>query len=134
MELDKLEKKLETDPEYQLPAPQGLMSAKTYKLRFADSVVERLKMLLKEVLTKFYIVWDDYLRLSTANRKLHRQNEQLTEENKCLSVKNKELMAESKNYRLICRVIGKGTLNKMLEQSKINRHSRQQTLKTHESR
>ena len=43
---------LETAPKYQLPEPPALMSAKTYKTRFVDALVGRLKKQAKTLLTR----------------------------------------------------------------------------------
>ena len=51
---------LETAPEYQLPEPPALMSAKTYKTRFVDALVERLKKLAKTLLARYFEVLNDY--------------------------------------------------------------------------
>lgn len=51
---------LETAPEYQLPEPPALMSAKTYKTRFVDAMVERLKKLAKTLLARYFEVLNDY--------------------------------------------------------------------------
>lgn len=122
LELNKLEDSLDNDPEYQLPAPQGLMSAKTYKARFGDSLVEKLKSLLKEVLARFYMVWDDYLRLNRVNRTLHYKNEQLAKENTWLTSRNKILAEDSHKYRVLCKVFGKTQLNNMMEQEAKRNH------------
>lgn len=41
--LKTLEQILDTSPEYQLPKPQGLMSAKSYKNKVAEPLVQKLK-------------------------------------------------------------------------------------------
>ena len=41
--IDEMDTKLALDPEYQLPEPQGLMTAKAYKTRFAEPLVKKLK-------------------------------------------------------------------------------------------
>lgn len=40
---------LDTAPEYNLPEPSGLMTAKTYKTKFAEPLIKRLKSLIKTV-------------------------------------------------------------------------------------
>ena len=72
---------LETAPEYQLPDPPALMSAKTYKTRFVDALVERLKELAKTLLAQCFEVLNDYFRVNANNGKLYHENkicEQIT--------------------------------------------------------
>ena len=69
-ELSDLETRLETAPEYILPEPQCLMSAKTYKHRIVDPVVKKLKVLIKTVFVRCFEGWDNYHRLNTTNRQL----------------------------------------------------------------
>lgn len=42
--LKTLEQVLDTSPEYQLPEPQGLMSAKTYKNKLAETLVQKAEI------------------------------------------------------------------------------------------
>ena len=82
---------LETAPEYQLPEPPALMSAKTYKTRFVDALVERLKKLAKTLLARYFEVLNDYFRVNANNGKLYRENENLRADNAWLSQKNDRL-------------------------------------------
>lgn len=38
-----MEKKLASDPEYQLPEPQAFMTAKSYKAKFAEPLIKKLR-------------------------------------------------------------------------------------------
>lgn len=38
-----MEKKLASDPEYQLPEPQAFMTAKSYKTKFAEPLIKKLR-------------------------------------------------------------------------------------------
>lgn len=44
--IEKLERDIELDDKYQLPDPPTLMSAKTYKQRFVDPLIKRLKSVI----------------------------------------------------------------------------------------
>lgn len=46
--IEKLEQKLDTDAEYQLPEPPALMSAKSYKMKFVEPLIKKFK----EVITR----------------------------------------------------------------------------------
>ena len=65
--LKTLEQVLDTSPEYQLPEPQGLMSAKTYKNKLAEPLVQKLKSLVKTALIRCFEAYDSYYRLNITN-------------------------------------------------------------------
>ena len=57
--------------------PLALMTAKTYKTRFAEPMIKYLKNLLKKALAKAFQERNEYHRLNNANSTLHRENERL---------------------------------------------------------
>ena len=116
-ELSDLEDKLETAPEYTLPDPQGLMSAKTYKRKIVDPFIRKLKALIKTVLVRCFEGWDNYHRLNTTNRQLYRENERLTKTNEKLTADNEVLRSENKDYKLLRKVFGK-QLDNLVTQAK----------------
>ena len=67
-ELNHLEDTIDSLPQYQLPDPQGLMSAKSYKKNVAEPLVKKLKSLIKTVMARCYEGWDNYHRLNTTNK------------------------------------------------------------------
>ena len=75
--LKTLEQVLDTSPEYQLPEPQGFMSAKSYKNKVAEPLAQKLKSLVKTALIRCFEAWDSYYRLNVTNSNLHRENEGL---------------------------------------------------------
>ena len=52
--LDSIEHQLDNNPELQLPEPQGLMSAKSYKKKFVDPLIQRLKNLVRSAVAKLF--------------------------------------------------------------------------------
>ena len=50
--IERLEQRLETE-EFQLPEPPKLMTAKTYKQRFVDPLIQKLKEVIKEVFYRY---------------------------------------------------------------------------------
>ena len=109
---------LETAPEYQLPEPPALMSAKTYKTRFVDALVERLKKLAKTLLARYFEVLNDYFRVNANNGKLYHENKNLRADNAWLSQKNDRLEIENRNYSLLRKRLGKQQLDALVEQAK----------------
>lgn len=60
-----MEQKLASDPEYQLPEPQAFMTAKSYKTKFAEPLVKKLKKMVKGLIVQcakaFVAVMTGYL-------------------------------------------------------------------------
>lgn len=118
-ELADLERELTTGDKYKLPEPQGLMTAKTYRTKIAEPLVEKLKSLLKEVLIRAYEGWDNYYRLNMKNGDLYQENQELSRVNKKLTEENSVLRAENKDYRLFKKVFGRKQIDGLVEQAKI---------------
>ena len=127
-ELSDLETRLETAPEYILPEPQGLMSAKTYKHKIVDPFVRKLKALIKTVLVRCFEGWDNYHRLNTTNRQLYRDNDRLSKTNEKLAADNEVLRAENKDYKLLRKVFGK-QLDTLVAQAKEIKQSKKRELR-----
>ncbi|MEY8388447.1 plasmid recombination protein [Oscillospiraceae bacterium 38-13] len=117
-ELQKVEQALEFDDAFQLPEPQGLMSAKTYKTKFADPLVRKLKSLVSKVLARCFEALDNYHRLNAANGKLHRENERLSAANERLTDENNRLRVENRDYKLIRKVFGSKQMEDLIEQAR----------------
>lgn len=117
-ELQKVEQALEFDDAFQLPEPQGLMSAKTYKTKFADPLVKKLKALVKKVLARCFEALDNYHRLNAANGKLFRENERLSKTNERLTNENEVLRAENRDYKLLRKVFGSRQIDDLIEQAR----------------
>ena len=113
--LKTLEQVLDTSPEYQLPEPQGLMSAKTYKNKLAEPLVQKLKSLVKTALIRCFEAYDSYYRLNITNSNLHRENERLTKTNEKLAGENENLRAENKNYKLLKKAFGSKQMDNLPE-------------------
>ena len=91
--IEKLEQRIESDAEFQLPDPPALMTAKTYKQRFADPLIKRLKEIIRKMFCRYYKALDSYHRLNTTNGRLYRENEHLTATNDRLKGENDALRA-----------------------------------------
>ena len=130
-ELQKVEQALEFDDAFQLPEPQGLMSAKTYKTKFADPLVRKLKALVSKVLARCFEALDNYHRLNAANGKLHRENERLSTANERLTDENNRLRAENRDYKLLRKVFGSKQMEDLIEQARQSKQ-RDKRLGNHE--
>lgn len=109
---------LDTAPEYNLPEPTGLMSAKSYKAKFVDPLISKLKSLIKTVFAHCFAALDDYHRLNVTNGELYRENEKLTKINDRLKGENDNLRGENRDYKLLRKVFGSKQIDSLLEQAK----------------
>ena len=123
--LGNVEKQLDEDPQLQLPEPQGLITAKSYKKKFVDPLITRLKNLVRTVLARSYKGWENYHRINNMNGRLYRENEHLKYENSKLKEINGMLREQNKGYRLLEKVFGKRKLNEIIEQSRSIKKSKQ---------
>ncbi|MEY8390423.1 plasmid recombination protein [Lachnospiraceae bacterium 45-W7] len=123
--LKTLEQVLDTSPEYQLPEPQGLMSAKSYKNKVAEPLIQKLKSLVKTALIRCFEAYDSYYRLNITNSNLHRENGRLTKVNEKLAGENENLRAENKDYKLLKKAFGSKQMDSLLEQAKGVQQSKQ---------
>ena len=109
---------LDTAPEYNLPEPSGLMTAKTYKTKFAEPLIKRLKSLIKTVFARCFEAWDSYHRLNATNASLYRENQVLSRKNSSLNAENAELKEQNRDYKLLRKVFGSKQIDGLLEQTK----------------
>lgn len=101
------------------------MSAKTYKNKLAEPLVQKLKSLVKTALIRCFEAYDSYYRLNITNSNLHRENERLTKTNEKLAGENENLRAENKNYKLLKKAFGSKQMDSLLEQAKAVQQSKQ---------
>ena len=123
--LDDIEKELSSSPEYNLPDPPALMTAKTYKTKFVEPIIKALKELVKTVLVKFFQVRNEYSRVLDNNGRLWREGEnlryeidRLKEENKDLRHVNSELRKQNKDHALLRKIFGSEQIDQMILQAK----------------
>ena len=123
--LKTLEQALDATSEYQLPEPQGLMSAKSYKNKVAEPLIQKLKSLVKTALIRCFEAYDSYYQLNITNSNLHRENDRLTKTNEKLAGENEYLRAENKDYKLLKKAFGSKQMDSLLEQAKAVQQSKQ---------
>ena len=116
-----MEQKLTHDPEYQLPEPQGIMTAKTYKAKFAEPLVKRLKKLIKGLFARYYKVVDNNHRIRLENGKLAKENRSLVLSNARLQEENDILKKQNKEYAFLRKALGREYVNGLLEQVNLSR-------------
>ena len=116
--LKNVEEMLDTAPEYQLSEPQGFMTAKAYKTKIAEPLIQKLKALVKTALARCFEGWDNYHRLNITNGNLYRENEMLSKINSKLKSENENLRSEVKDYKLLRKVFGHKQIDELLENIK----------------
>ena len=128
--IEKLEQRIESDAEFQLPDPPTLMTAKTYKQRFVDPLVKKLKEVIREVFYHYYKALDSYHRLNTTNGRLYRENEHLSTANDRLKGENDALRSELKDFRFLRKVLGSQQIDNLIAQAKDMEQQRKQSQRT----
>ena len=116
--LKNVEEMLDTAPEYQLSEPQGFMTAKAYKTKIAESLIQKLKALVKTALARCFEGWDNYHRLNITNGNLYRKNEMLSKINSKLKSENENLRSEVKDYKLLRKVFGHKQIDELFEKAR----------------
>ena len=111
-------RKLDTDPEFQIPEPQGLMSAKTYRIKFVEPLVNRLKAVIKGLLVKYFRAVDEKYAVRQYVGSLRRENEDLTYWNDRIKSDNKILRKQNEDYKLLRKVFGSKQIDALVAQAR----------------
>ena len=116
--LENVKENFEDDPQYQLPEPPALMSAKTYKTKIAQPIINALKELLQGVVIKYFKMKSTLEEWRQANQSLYQDNIRLSERAKNLENINASQKTELQDYKLLRKVFGHKQIDTMLEQAK----------------
>ncbi len=116
-ELDALEKSLDDDPEYQLPDPPMMMSAKNYKTKFVDPLIRKLKDLAKWILSKMYLGWDKYYEAVRQNNRWSNENRQLRADNEKLKSDYNVLYKLVDDFKLITKNFSSGEIMELIREA-----------------
>ena len=126
--LQNLDESIMKEPEYQLAEPPAMMSARTYKAKFVEPLIARLKSLISTLFARYFKAVDSYHRLNITNGNLYRENETLSKINSKLKSENENLRSEVKDYKLLRKVFGHKQIDKLLEQARnIKGHKREKS-------
>lgn len=109
---------IDTDPDYQLPDPSGLMTAKAYKTKVVDGLVDRLKKLIRTLLSRYRTLHEAYMKLYHSNGKYRNAIERLREANEKLAAESTELKAQNRDYAFLRKVFGSRQIDSLLQQAK----------------
>ena len=114
----------ENEPEYQLPEPTAMMSARSYKTKFVDPLIKRLKALVIKTLSRYFEARTDFERWRTANHSLASSNERLKNRVSALENENEYLREDLRDYKLLRKVFGSKQIDNLLEQARANKGKR----------
>lgn len=123
--LQNLDESIMKEPEYQLTEPSAMMSARTYKAKFVEPLIARLKSLISTLFARYFKAVDSYHRLNITNANLYRANERLETANDKLTRENENLRAENKDYKLLRKVFGSKQIDDLVERAKSEKQSKQ---------
>lgn len=123
--LQNLDESIMNEPEYQLPEPSAIMSARTYKAKFVEPLIAKLKSLISTLFARYFKAIDSYNRLNITNANLYRTKERLEKANDKLTRENENLRAENKDYKLIRKVFGSKQIDDLVERAKSKKQSKQ---------
>ena len=123
--LQKLDESIMNEPEYQLPEPPAMMSARTYKAKFVEPLIARFKSLISTLFARYFKALDSYHRLNITNGNLYRENEKLAKVNEELSQEIENLRAENRDYKLLRKVFGHKQIDDLLDRAKLENQSKQ---------
>lgn len=116
--LDNVVKNFDEDPQYQLPDPPALMSAKTYKTKIAQPVINALRELVQGVIIKYFEMKNTLEQWRQANQSLYHDNNRLSQKAKNLEKINAAQKSELQDYKLLRKVFGSKQIDDMLKQAK----------------
>lgn len=115
--LQKLDESMLNEPEYQLAEPATMMSAKSYKAKFVDPFIKKLKSLIVTILARYYEARDNWHRISVLNNNLQRENEVLRYEKYQLKNENTELKKQNRQYSFLRKVFGEKGLADLIQKA-----------------
>ena len=102
--LQQIDETIVNEPEYQLPDPPTMMSAKSYKAKFVDPLIKKLKSLITTIVARYLEILDDRRRTLAQYNSLYRDNEILRYENNQLTAENTELKKQNRQYSILRKV------------------------------
>jgi hypothetical protein len=105
-----------------------MMSARTYKAKFVEPIIARLKSLISTLFARYFKAVDSYHRLNITNGNLYRENEMLSKINSKLKSENKICVRKSKITSFCARFSGINKLTSCLNRQEMSKVA---SVKTH---
>ena len=109
------------------------MSARTYKAKFAEPLIKKLKDMAKRLLAGVIKLQDQYHQLNRQYGALYKENEYLERENSGLREENTILRERYKDHALLRKVFGDRKINELVKSAEaIQRGKNRPYYKSHE--
>ncbi len=117
-EIEDTIRSLDYAPEWKLPEPTALMSAKAYMNKLVVPFVSKLKEFLKRILTGYIQAKANLVDMEKEYARLRRNYWNLNDYADRLKEENTALRSGIKNYGIICRFLGPDKTNELIQQAK----------------
>ena len=115
--LQQIDETIVNEPEYQLPDPPTMMSAKSYKAKFVDPLIKKLKSLITTIVARYLQILDDRCRTLAQYNSIYRENQVLRYENNQLTTENTELKKQNRQYSFLRKVFGEKGLEDLVNKA-----------------
>ena len=106
-------------PEFQLPEPTGLMSAKSYKTKIVEPLIQKLKKAILEITDKYYEMQDRYYGLTGQINGLRKENSRLEGRIQDLREEVAVLREDVKDLRTLQRAMGRREFEELVNRAKV---------------
>ena len=124
-ELNDVTELLDNNPDFQLPEPSALMSAKSYKLKIVEPLLTKMKAIAQKFVQKYFQMKDQYLSLQKSYKDMKYHYGGMQNENEELSKKVMHLQNESRDYKFLRKVFGDEQIDNLIEQARELQQSKQ---------
>ena len=125
VKVTELTKELNTSPDYQIPEPPPLMSAKSYMAKLVQPLIDRLKKLLLSMIARYMELKRDYDALSRKYGRAVQDRAQYCSRVAELTHENDQLRKENRDYRLLRKVLGDTQVDALLQAYTAQNEARQ---------
>ena len=110
--------RFDNDPEWQLPEPSGLMTAKAYMQKLVIPFVTKLKNFARKALTLYYQAVSDIAEKNRTIRSLRGNYWNAKDFADRANEENQQLRADLKDYDILRKFLGDTNTDKLIQQAK----------------
>ena len=110
--------RFDNDPEWQLPEPSGLMTAKAYMQKLVIPFVTKLKNFARKALTLYYQAVSDIAEKNRTIRSLRGNYWNAKDFADRANEENQQLRADLKDYDILRKFLGDAKTDKLIQQAK----------------
>ena len=114
-------------PDFQLPEPTNFMSAKNYKTKIVEPLIEKLKKALKDITAKYYDMRDRYYGLKGEIDSLRDENSYLERRNQDLRQEVAVLKEDVKDLKVLKKALGSKRVDEMVRDVKDKYHQERES-------